>query len=93
MEEHQGITRRELMEVFPSDLNDDYVTMIDYPETNGFQDKKDDKYIRYVYDDRILQCSDGQVAVCDYWSFESMPRFVKHARKLGFKIKTYPKPW
>ncbi|OFR34348.1 hypothetical protein HMPREF2890_06005 [Porphyromonas sp. HMSC065F10] len=93
MEEHQGITRRELMEVFPSDLNDDYVTMIDYPETNGFQDKKDDKYIRSVYDDRILQCSDGQVAVCDYWSFESMPRFVKHARKLGFKIKTYPKPW
>lgn len=92
MEERQGITRRELMEAFPSDLNDDYVTMIDYPETNGFQDKKDDKYIRSVYDDRILQCSDGQVAVCDYWSLESMPRFVKHARKLGFEIKTYPRP-
>lgn len=93
MEEHQGITRRELMEAFPLDLNDDYVIMIDYPETNGFQDKKDDKYIRSVYDDRILQCSDGQVAVCDYWSLVSMPRFVKHARKLGFKIKTYSKPW
>lgn len=37
MEEHQGITRSELMEAFLSDLNADYVTMIDYPETKVFQ--------------------------------------------------------
>lgn len=92
MEEHQGITRRELMEAFPSDLNTHFKTMIDYPETNGFQDKKDDKYIRSVFDDRILHCSDGQVAVCDYWHPCSMPNYVEHARELGFKIKTYSKP-
>ena len=92
IEEHQGITRSELMEAFPSDLNDDFKTMIDYPETNGFQNKKNDKDIRSIRDDRILQCSDGQVAVCHCWYYGSMPRFVEHARKLGFKIKTYSKP-
>lgn len=92
MEEHQGITRSELKEAFPSGLNTHFKTMIDYPETNGFQDKKDDKYIRSIYDDRILQCSDGQVAVSDYWHPCSMPNFVENARKLGFKIKTYSRP-
>lgn len=87
MEEHQEITRRELMEAFPSDLNDDYVTMIDYPENiRWFRH-------RLIGQDRILQCSDGQVAVCDYWKRWSMTNFVEHARKLGFEIKTYSKPW
>lgn len=90
MEEHQGITRSELMEAFPSDLNADYVTMIDYPETKVFQGKRS---VYFVRRDRILQCSDGLVAVCHRWFYGSMTRFVEHARKLGFKIKTYPKGW
>ena len=92
MEEHQGITRSELMEAFPSDLNADYVTMIDYPETKVFQGKHNHS-VCFVLRDRILQCSDGLVAVCPRWFFVSMTRFVEHARKLGFKIKTYPKGW
>ncbi len=90
MEEHQGITRSELMEAFPSDLNADYVTMIDYPETKVFQGKRS---VYFVRRDRILQCSDRLVAVCHRWFYGSMTRFVEHARKLGFKIKTYPKGW
>lgn len=94
MEEHQGITRSELKEAFPSDLNTEYVTMIDYPETKVFQRVfQDTHYVVFVNRDRILQCSDGQVAVCYYWRLESMTNFVEHARKLGFKIKTYSKPW
>lgn len=91
MEEHQGITRSELKEAFSSGLNADYVTLIDYPETNAFKESYENG--RPVYDDCIFQCSDGQVAVCDYWRLESMTNFVEHARKLGFKIKTYSKPW
>lgn len=93
MEEHQGITRSELMEAFPSDLNADYVTLINYPESNAFKTHSSSyEDGRPVYDDCILQCSDGQVAVSDYWSLESMTNFVEHARKLGFKIKTFSKP-
>lgn len=91
MEEHQGITRSELKEAFPSGLNADYVTMIDYPETKVFQGKHNHS-VCFVLRDRILQCSDGLVAVCPWWFFVSMTRFVEHARKLGFKIKTYPRP-
>lgn len=93
MEEHQGITRCELKEAFPANLSADYVTLIDYPESNVFKAKGLHETGRPVYDDCILQCSDGQVAVCDYWSLVSMPNFVEHARMLGFKIKTYSKPW
>lgn len=92
MEEHQGITRSELMEAFPSDLNADYVTLINYPESNAFKTQSSSYGNgRPVYDDCILQCSDGQVAVSDYWRLASMTNFVEHARKLGFKIKTFPK--
>lgn len=93
MEEHQGITRSELMEAFTSGLNTHFKTMIDYPETKGFQNKHNVHNVHFVRRDRILQCSDGQVAVCHCWYDGSIPRFVEHARKLGFKIKTYPKAW
>lgn len=89
MEEHQGITRSELMEAFPSSNDEDYDILIDYPETKEF---KCPGYTQSVRDDRILQCSDGQVAVSGYWKRESMTNFVEHARKLGFKIKTFFKP-
>ena len=89
MEEHQGITRSELKEVFPSDDNADFDILIDYPETKEFECPPG--YKQDVRDDRILQCSDGQVAVSRYWIHDPIPDFVEHARKLGFKIKTYPK--
>lgn len=90
MEEHQGITRSELMEAFPSSNDEDFDILIDYPETKEFKCSGCRQSVR---DDRILQCSDGLVAVCDYGDSPSMPNFVEHARKLGFKIKTYPKAW
>ena len=93
MEEHQGITRSELKEAFPANPRAYIAPLIDYPESNVFKVRYEYETERPVCDDCILQCSDGQVAVCDYWSLESMPNFVEHARKLGFKIKTYSKSW
>lgn len=91
MEEHQGITRSELKEVFPSDDNADFDILIDYPETKEFECPPG--YKQDVRDDRILQCSDGQVAVSGFWIHDPIPDFVEHARKLGFEIKTYLKAW
>ena len=93
MEEHQGITRSELKEAFPSDLNTDYVTMINYPEESSKFENKHNVYIVHTTrNDCIFRCSDGPVEVCFDWGLESMTNFVEHARKLGFKIKTFFKP-
>lgn len=85
---NHSVTRSDLHNAFPNYLNNNYETMIDYPQTKEFHDKQDGS-TRSISVENIIHCLDGDVVVCDYWLRNDMLGFVQNARQKGIRIDTF----
>ena len=93
-----GISRQEMKDAFPDDLNNDYNVFIDYPESTRFERKHSYKWTRDVEGDKdVIACIGGCLAIyyekvyassCGHGGYV-MSSFVAQARKLGFDIETF----
>lgn len=85
-----SISRAELHAAFPDAINDHYESIIDYPESTEFHGKNGlNSHTHSVDDDKIFDCIDGKIAICDYWSYYSMDKFVDNASALGYEIERF----
>lgn len=87
---HPSISRAELHVAFPDAINDYFESIIDYPKNKEFHGKNDlNSHTSSVDDDKICDCIDGQIAICDYWHPRSMGKFVDNASTLGYDIESF----
>lgn len=83
-------SRAALHAAFPDAINDYFESIIDYPKNKEFHGKNHLKsHTRSVDDDKICDCIDGQIAICDYWHPCSMDKFVDNASALGYEIESF----
>lgn len=85
---HPTITRTELHSVFPSNINEYYEPIIDYPEQQEFNNKLR-SFIRSADKKNIVHCADGKIVICDYWHSNSMDAFIANASRLGIEIDRF----
>ena len=86
VKQHPNITRKELHKAFPDSINEEFPPLLDYPENSEFKGKHDYNRPKPVDPEFIVNCSDGQVAICPSWYPRKMSKFIKNAAKLGIKI-------
>lgn len=85
-----NVSRADMHNAFPDTLNDYFESIIDYPEIQEFH-YKEDSHSRPIFEENIIECSDGKIAICDYWHPNSMDAFVNNANRLGIIITTFKK--
>lgn len=86
---HPSISRVDLHKAFPNDINDDYESIIDYPDQTEFLGKGRSSDTRSVDSDKIFACKDGNIAICDYWRPSSMEKFINNATSLNISIERF----
>lgn len=82
------LTRQDLKDAFPDGLNEYHNVFIDYPELSRFAPKKGSGWADVV-EKNMINCIDGDLAICNYWHPNSMPAFVENAKRLGFDIEMF----
>lgn len=84
-------TRAQLHEIFPYHINYHFEPIVNYPERQHFKFKEGNG-TRPVSHDSIVDCSDGKVAVCDYWHPLMMDKFISCAAQLGINVEMFYTP-
>lgn len=85
---HPAISRAESHKAFPDAINDRFEPIIDYPENTKFHDK-DSIHTLSVDGDKIFDCIDGKIAICNFWHPRFMGKFIKNASTLGYEIESF----
>ena len=77
-------TREKLKRVFPKDLQGSLGVV----ENAEIAENRGDYKVRFFADNgEELQLADGKMYVCSQWGIVNIPRFLKRAGALGFKIE------